>query len=81
MEAIVYELNREGARSPARPRFCPDRGWPPPVRRGRGGPTNRTLSSSPDVNNPGYRAVTFDQVRDSYAEQVRGLSTAAPRSS
>ncbi len=37
------------------------------------GPTNRTLSISPDVNNPGFRAVTFDQVRDSYAEQVRGL--------
>jgi 5-methyltetrahydrofolate--homocysteine methyltransferase len=37
------------------------------------GPTNRTLSISPDVNNPGYRAVTFDQVRDAYAEQVRGL--------
>jgi 5-methyltetrahydrofolate--homocysteine methyltransferase len=37
------------------------------------GPTNRTLSISPDVNNPGYRAVTFDGVRDAYAEQVRGL--------
>jgi 5-methyltetrahydrofolate--homocysteine methyltransferase len=37
------------------------------------GPTNRTLSISPDVNNPGYRAVTFDQVRDAYIEQVRGL--------
>ncbi|MCO5091889.1 methionine synthase [Bosea sp. (in: a-proteobacteria)] len=37
------------------------------------GPTNRTLSISPDVNNPGFRAVTFDQVRDAYAEQVRGL--------
>src|SRR5919106_2137782 len=37
------------------------------------GPTNRTLSISPDVNNPGYRAVSFDEVRDAYAEQVRGL--------
>ena len=37
------------------------------------GPTNRTLSISPDVNNPAFRAVTFDQVRDAYAEQVRGL--------
>jgi 5-methyltetrahydrofolate--homocysteine methyltransferase len=37
------------------------------------GPLNRTLSLSPDVNNPGYRAVTFDQVKDAYAEQVRGL--------
>ena len=37
------------------------------------GPTNRTLSISPDVNNPGFRAVTFDQVTDSYIEQVHGL--------
>lgn len=37
------------------------------------GPTNRTLSLSPDVNNPGYRAVTFDQVMDAYYEQVSGL--------
>ena len=37
------------------------------------GPTNRTLSISPDVNNPGYRAVTFDQVKTAYREQVRGL--------
>jgi len=74
MEAIVYELNREGARiareaaiqaqrEDGRRRFVA----------GAIGPTNRTLSISPDVNNPGFRAVTFDQVRDSYAEQVRGL--------
>lgn len=37
------------------------------------GPMNRTLSLSPDVNNPGYRAVTFDQVSDAYFEQIRGL--------
>src|SRR4029077_6532499 len=37
------------------------------------GPTNRTASISPDVANPGFRAVTFDQLRDAYAEQVRGL--------
>src|SRR3954469_22534305 len=74
LEAIVYELNREGARlareaaliaakEDGRRRFVA----------GAIGPTNRTLSISPDVNNPGYRAVTFDGVRDSYAEQVRGL--------
>ncbi|MCG6121125.1 MAG: methionine synthase [Microvirga sp.] len=74
MEAIVYELNVEGARiareaaviaekEDGRRRFVA----------GAIGPTNRTLSISPDVNNPGYRAVTFDQVRDAYAEQVRGL--------
>jgi 5-methyltetrahydrofolate--homocysteine methyltransferase len=37
------------------------------------GPTNKTLSLSPDVNNPGYRAVTFDEVKASYREQVEGL--------
>ena len=74
MEEIVYELNREGSRlareaalmaqkEDGRRRFVA----------GAVGPTNRTLSISPDVNNPGYRAVTFDEVRESYAEQVRGL--------
>ncbi len=37
------------------------------------GPMSKTLSLSPDVNNPGYRAVTFDEVVDAYYEQVRGL--------
>ena len=37
------------------------------------GPTNKTTSLSPDVSNPGYRAITFDQLKDSYREQVRGL--------
>jgi 5-methyltetrahydrofolate--homocysteine methyltransferase len=37
------------------------------------GPLNKTLSLSPDVNNPGYRAVTFDEVADAYTEQIRGL--------
>ena len=37
------------------------------------GPTNRTASISPDVNNPGFRAVTFDELRLAYAEQIRGL--------
>jgi 5-methyltetrahydrofolate--homocysteine methyltransferase len=40
------------------------------------GPLNKTLSLSPDVNNPGYRAVTFDQVVDAYYEQIKGLSDA-----
>lgn len=37
------------------------------------GPTNRTASLSPDVNDPGYRAITFDQLVDAYTEQVNGL--------
>src|ERR1700744_110713 len=38
------------------------------------GPMNKTLSLSPDVNNPGYRAVTFDEVADAYYEQIKGLA-------
>jgi 5-methyltetrahydrofolate--homocysteine methyltransferase len=74
MEEMVYELNRDGARLAKRA-----------VRRaeqidgkrrfvaGALGPTNRTASISPDVNNPGYRAVTFDDLRIAYGEQLRGL--------
>jgi len=74
MEALAYELNVAAAR------VAREAAWMAQGADGRRrfvagaiGPTNRTLSISPDVNNPGYRAVTFDQVRDSYAEQVRGL--------
>jgi len=75
LEHLVYEINLEGARlarqaadeftarDPGRPRFVA----------GAIGPANRTLSISPDVDNPAHRAVTFDQVRQAYAEQVRGL--------
>ena len=49
--------------TPDRPRFVA----------GAIGPTNRTLSLSPDVNDPGFRAVTFDEVKAAFAEQVRGL--------
>jgi 5-methyltetrahydrofolate--homocysteine methyltransferase len=38
------------------------------------GPLNKTLSLSPDVNNPGYRAVTFDEVAEAYTEQIKGLA-------
>jgi 5-methyltetrahydrofolate--homocysteine methyltransferase len=75
MEALAYELNRDSARiarsacdevtarDPSRPRFVA----------GAIGPTNRTASISPDVNNPGFRAVTFDDLRVAYGEAVRGL--------
>ncbi|WP_338870976.1 methionine synthase [Spirosoma sp. SC4-14] len=75
MEALAYELNYESARiakevaqqvtsrEPEKPRFVA----------GAMGPTNRTASLSPDVNNPGYRAVTFDELVDAYYEQVSGL--------
>ena len=75
LEGLAYELNVEAARlaraaaddwtrrTPDRPRFVA----------GALGPTNRTLSISPDVNDPGLRASTFDAMRDAYAEQARGL--------
>src|SRR5688500_660283 len=73
LEPFVYELNVEAAKlakqatakwtTPDKPRFVA----------GAIGPTNRTLSISPDVNNPATRAVTFDQVRVAYRDQVRGL--------
>jgi len=74
-EALAYELNltsarlaREAAdeytaRTPDKPRFVA----------GSIGPLNKALSLSPDVNRPGFRAVTFDEVRAAYAEQVAGL--------
>ncbi|MCZ4091266.1 methionine synthase [Sinorhizobium psoraleae] len=74
MEDMVYELNRDGARLARR---AARRAEAEDGRRrfvaGALGPTNRTASISPDVNNPGYRAVTFDDLRLAYGEQVRGL--------
>src|SRR4029434_1761599 len=75
LEAIVYEMNVEAARlareaadawtreTTARPRLVA----------GDIGATNRTLSISPDVNTPAYRATTFARVREAYREQARGL--------
>ncbi|WP_055447999.1 homocysteine S-methyltransferase family protein [Lacinutrix mariniflava] len=75
MEDLVYELNYQSAkiakevadefteREPHKPRFVA----------GSIGPTNRTASMSPDVNDPGYRAVTFDELRIAYKQQVEAL--------
>ncbi len=75
MEEFVYELNYEAAKiarkvadeftakNPDKPRFVA----------GSIGPTNRTASMSPDVNDPGYRAVTFDNLRIAYKQQVEAL--------
>ncbi|MDA0774279.1 MAG: homocysteine S-methyltransferase family protein [Bacteroidetes bacterium] len=75
MESFVYELNYQSAKiarevadefsaiTPDKPRFVA----------GSIGPTNRTASMSPDVNDPGYRAVTFDQLVEAYRQQVEGL--------
>ncbi len=74
MEEAVYDLNYQGAKlaRAALDRATAEDGRPRWVA-GALGPTNRTASISPDVNNPGYRAVTFDQLREAYAQQVRGL--------
>ncbi len=75
MQALAYELNVASAKcaraaadkystlNPAKPRFVA----------GAIGPLNKTLSLSPDVNNPGFRAVTFDEVVTAYTEQISGL--------
>src|SRR6476646_3390147 len=75
LEDVVYDINLEGARlaraaadawtqrTPDRPRFVA----------GSMGPTNRTLSISPDVNNPAFRPTTFDEMKAAYVDQVRGL--------
>ncbi len=75
MEPLVSEINREAARiaadaarkwsarTPHKPRFVA----------GSLGPTNKTTSLSPDVNDPGFRAITFDEMKGSYREQVEGL--------
>ncbi len=73
METHVYDINLAAARNarqaadefstPDKPRFVA----------GSMGPTNKTASMSPDVNDPGYRAITFDQLVEAYTTQVRGL--------
>ena len=75
MQALAYELNVASAKcarqaadkytalNAAKPRFVA----------GAIGPLNKTLSLSPDVNNPGFRAVTFDEVAAAYTEQISGL--------
>lgn len=77
MESLVWEINHaaarlvktlcaaQTARTPDRPRFCA----------GVLGPTNRTCSISPDVNDPGFRNITFDALVESYTEAIDGLVT------
>ena len=75
MEGLAYELNVEGAKlarqacdaveakDPSRPRYVA----------GAIGPTNRTCSISPDVNDPSLRNITYDQLREAYSDATRGL--------
>lgn len=75
MQALAYELNvaaAKCARTAADAYTAKDPNKPRYVA-GAIGPLNKTLSLSPDVNNPGFRAVSFDEVVDAYIEQVKGL--------
>src|SRR4030088_3207952 len=74
LSGIAYEMNREGARLARAPaeRVSAEDGRPRFVA-GAIGPTNRTASISPDVSSPGFRAVTFDDLRVAYSEQINGL--------
>src|SRR6185503_5848036 len=75
LESLAYELNLEAtrlarrvadewtAKDPSKPRFVA----------GSLGPTTKTLSISPDVNNPAFRAITFNEMRDAFKDQARGL--------
>src|ERR1700756_3705979 len=74
MQDIAYELILAGARlaHEAARRATVEDGKPRFVA-GAIGPTNRTASISPDVSNPGFRAITFDELRSAYAEQAEGL--------
>lgn len=78
MQEFVYELNFESAKiaQEAITEFkieFPEFASVPKFVAGAIGPTNRTLSLSPNVNDPGYRAITFDELVEAYTEQVRGL--------
>ena len=72
---FVYEMNKNSAEiaKNAANIFTAQNSVKPRFVAGSLGPTNKTLSLSPDVNDPGYRAVTFDEVKNSYREQVEGL--------
>jgi 5-methyltetrahydrofolate--homocysteine methyltransferase len=74
MEALAYELNVEGAKlARDAARLAEEKDGKPRFVAGAIGPTNRTASISPDVGNPGFRAITFDDLRIAYGEQARGL--------
>jgi 5-methyltetrahydrofolate--homocysteine methyltransferase len=75
LEDLAYELNFEAARiaRAAADAYTEKNSERPRYVAGALGPTNRTASLSPDVNNPGFRNITFDELADSYAEATRGL--------
>ncbi|HUJ16060.1 MAG TPA: methionine synthase, partial [Thermoanaerobaculia bacterium] len=73
LEAFVYDMNRAAAEIARRAADAVSTADHPRFVAGSIGPTNRTASLSPDVNNPAFRSVSFDELVDAYYEQVRGL--------
>ena len=73
MESLVYDLNFESAQLAKKAVFEYDSKEKPRFIAGSIGPTNKTASMSPDVNNPGFREVDFDDLVDSYFEQISAL--------
>lgn len=76
MQSLAYELNvasAKCARNAVDDFISTSKNNEPKFVAGAIGPLNKTLSLSPDVNNPGYRAVTFEEVAEAYYEQIRGL--------
>jgi 5-methyltetrahydrofolate--homocysteine methyltransferase len=75
LEKLSYELNAAGARvaRAAVDQFMAGKGGSPRFVAGALGPTSKTASISPDVHNPAFRAITFDELAAAYGEQVRGL--------
>ena len=70
LQDLVYELNFESAKIA---REVTDKFDNKKYVAGSIGPTNKTASMSPDVNDPGFRAITFDELVESYKEQIKGL--------
>ncbi len=75
MESLAYEINLESARlaSQAAAEYTAKNPNQPRFVAGVLGPTNRTASMSPDVNDPGFRNITFDELVDAYTDATRGL--------
>jgi 5-methyltetrahydrofolate--homocysteine methyltransferase len=73
MEALVYELNLEGAKLARAAADAHAKGARPRFVAGVLGPTSRTCSISPDVNDPGYRNITFDELVTTYTKATKGL--------
>jgi len=73
MQSLAYEINLEAARIARKATDAFQSAEKPRFVAGAIGPTNKTASLSPDVNNPGFRAVTFDELQEAYYEQAKGL--------